>query len=281
MRGLIIYIFAFLSNVYCTEFGLTIIAPCRTMDLPEYEARKKASLAIGDIYGHLNEKGKFPVFHENDRTQENFVIPASWSLMVAASSGFNIRFIIPKNDTMLSTAIKEIKSSTELILDCANAAEVAKYAVMASFFSDERVDHIRKFIIRKFGEKLLKTEVTGYVYGHLSTIADIYEIQTGDFLYISGHPAYDQYSIGYGRGENTFCAGFKSSNPLFIGFGSFFKDGAKTIQQIQENLARDYMDVTTGENLEEVLVKIKQQPLLHRAFLHEQIQRALNPPHGK
>lgn len=276
-----ICIFIFFSSLYCAD-NFAIIGPCRTMDRSEYEMRQKVTKVIFDIYTHLNKNGEFPSIDEQKRTQADFVIPNTWDVTAIPRMDLMIRFIMPKREAPLSESIRGIKSFTDtLVCDCTAAAEITKHAVMSSLFSDIRVNHIRSVIIRELGGESLKSEVTKYIYDDFSSVGYIYQVQICDFLYISGHPDYDKYSIGYGRGENVFCIGFKGVDILCVGFGPLFKDGPKTIEQIQESLAQNYAEVSPEKNVEEALVIIKQQPLLRRAFAFERIQRALTDPHKK
>ncbi len=274
-------IFIFFSSLYCAD-NFAIIGPCRTMDNSEYEMRIKASKIIFSIYLHLNKIGEFPLLDEKTRTQQNFNIPDTWEVTTASHKNSVIRFIMPKREEHLSESIRGIKSFTDrLVCDCTAAAEITKHAVMSSLFSDIRVNHIRSVIIRELGGESLKSEVIKYIYDDFSSVGYIYQVQICDFLYIFGHPDYDKYSIGYGRGENVFCIGFKGVDILCVGFGPLFKDGPKTIEQIQESLAQNYAEVSPEKNVEEALAIIKQQPLLRRAFAFERIQRALTNPNRK
>lgn len=236
---------------------------------------------LSSIYGHLNRKGRFPAIDETARTQEEYVIPDTWVVEVVARDNFMMRVIMPKNEVDLSEAIDSIISSAEFVLDCGNASVIAKMALMANFFSDDRINHIRSFMIRHFGCEYLKAGFLNYAYERLVPITDTSQVQLGDFLYVQGHPDYGQYSIGYGRGENTFCVARQGDDIFCVGYGPLFKIDHQPIEKIQEDLARSYIKVAPGQNFEEVLAIIKQQPLLHSAFDPEKIQRALTNPGRK
>ncbi|MEI7493360.1 MAG: hypothetical protein WCJ92_02040 [Alphaproteobacteria bacterium] len=102
----------------------------------------------------------------------------------------------------------------------------------------------------------------------------IFDVQTGDYLYIKGHPKYS--TVDYSRGENLYCVGFKENNPVFIGFGPLFADGPKTAEQIQHSLAEAY--VPDQEALVDTLQEVKNQSFYLLKFSAGKIKESLTQP---
>lgn len=90
------------------------------------------------------------------------------------------------------------------------------------------------------------------------------------------HPDYlKTHPFDYARGENLYCVGFKKRNAMFIGFGPFFADGPKTIEQIQQYLAEAYVSPEKDQEYQEALQKIKEQSFSHGKILCRNIKKAL------
>jgi len=254
------------------QAGFSSIGPGRTMSPIEHEMRRRAANSLLEIYGYLNSKGRFPTLSlcEGGVEQEEFLVPSEWQQTLVLRAGIMLRLVMPGLGVPFSQCINSIRICSELVIDCTNAAEIAAMSVMSAFFSDVRVDFMQKYLRSKMKEDApmsdLQSLMRSYIYAVNISTAEINNLELSDFFYIPGHPKYsDEKHLNYARGENVFCVGFKGGYPVFVGFGDFFKDGPKTIAQVQENLAQNYLkqeenQAIDAELFERVLQEIKQQP---------------------
>ena len=68
-------------------------------------------------------------------------------------------------------------------------------------------------------------------------------IETGDFVYLFGHPNYKNIGHGPYDGDNVYMVGYGVDNlQRYFGFGEIFKTGPKTAEQNQWNLAVMYVE---------------------------------------
>ncbi len=272
--------------------GLASIGPCRTMDPVENQIRRKAANTILEIYDVVNRKGSFPQNYilsggfshlknqEGDFGQEPLVIPNSWETLVISC----LQCVSPKEGYLLSACVRDIKHyAGRLVIECSSASELAEFSVLSDFYSDDQISYIKSdltaarpdFLSADLNKKL-KIISSYYLYGDCISTSDLSGVELGDYLYIPGHQDYKKkYFLGYSCGENLYCVGFKGRNFMLMGFGSFFADGPKTAEQIQQCLAEAY--VSPGKDLEykEALEKIKEQPFSHGKILCHYIKTAL------
>ncbi len=253
------------------KLGFASIGPCRTMEPDENLMRLQATNALLEIYSFLNSKGRLPRLTLCGKMveQEEFLLPSEWQQTTSQKDGIKLHLVMPCLGVPFSQCIGSIRTCSELVIDCTNAAEIVSMSVMNIFFSDIRIAHIQKYLRSKMKAdaplSALRSLMRSYIYAENISTKEINNIELGDFFYIPGHPNYsDESHLNYARGENVFCVGFKAGHPMFMGFSSCFISDPKTIEEIQKYLAHGYLKQPEGSDtvtvaFEQILQKIKQQ----------------------
>ena len=209
--------------------------------------RARATNKLLGIYHHLNRSGTFrrPMLGGG---YEAPVIPGEHWDVVKAGTNF---VLIPIINCSIADALNDIRTAPEgtIRIECLNASVIARIALGDCFLAPDRKNYRNSS--KCFGDQAVpEQELNSARLGVLSGLffkpsehGHDKLIETGDFVYLFGHPNYKNIGVGPYAGENVYMVGYAADNlKMYVGFGVFFKSGPKTAKQIQWNLAVMYVE---------------------------------------
>jgi hypothetical protein len=209
--------------------------------------RARAANTLLGIYHHLNRAGTFrrPMLGGG---YEPPVIPGEHWDVVRAGTNF---ILIPIINCSIVNALNDIRTAFEgaIRIECLNASVIARIALGDCFLAPDRKNYrnsSKYFSDQAVPEQELNSARLGVLSGLFFKPSEHGHdklIETGDFVYLFGHPNYKNIGVGPYAGEYVYMVGYAADDlKMYVGFGGFFKSGPKTAKQIQWNLAVMYVE---------------------------------------
>ncbi len=254
--------------------------------------RARATNTLLGIYHHLNRAGTFrrPLLSGG---YEPPVIPGGhWDVVsFAVRSGAVNLFLVPKIDCAIVDALNDIRTAPEgtIRIECYTASVIAKIALGDCFLAPDRKNYRNSS--QCFRDNAVSADKLDTA--RLDVLRELFFerpeksvgrlIETGDFVYLFGHPNYKNIGHGPYDGENVYMVGYGVDNlQRYFGFGEIFKTGPKTAEQIQWNLAVMYVEelVKRTASLDEIFEiemayeEIKAIKSVHWCFDIDQVMAA-------
>lgn len=223
------------------SLGLRVFHVDRPQSEDVQAIRTQAANIILKTYHQMNNVGRFRQLTDDNTYESPYIPGGNWSVAKIKTSSWCLSVCLPKIDHSIKDALDQVYSANQMILECQNASVIARIALGQNFAPD----YIKKGNSAKFlqqcsdKDRERKSQMEGLLFQELNTSSII---ETGDFVYIYGHPNYKNISTGPDDGQNLFMVGYDENNlRCYIGFGDFFKEGPKTGEEIQEELTRAYL----------------------------------------
>ncbi len=252
----------------------------------EQVIRGKAANTLLEIYYHLNRAGTFrkPM---SDGGYELPVIPGEhWDVVRAGDVNL---VLVPKINCSIVDALNDIRTASEgtIRIECYTASVIAKIALGDCFLAPDRKNYRNSS--QCFRDNAIPADKLDTA--RLDVLRELFFerpeksvgrlIETGDFVYLFGHPNYKNIGHGPYDGENVYTVGYGIDNlQRYFGFGEIFKTGPKTAKQIQWNLAVVYaeqlMKITPELDdevfeIEKAFQEIRAIKFIHRCFDIKQV----------
>jgi len=255
--------------------------------IKEQDIRRKAANTLLGIYHHLNRAGTFrrPM---SDGGYELPVIPGEhWGVVRAGDVNL---VLVPKINCSIVDALNDIRAASEctIRIECFNASIIARIALGDCFLASERKNYrnsskcFRDNAVPADKLNTARLDVLRELFFERPEVSYGRAIETGDFVYLFGHPNYKNIGVGPYDGENVYMVGYGVDNlKMYVGFGDFFKSGPKTAKQIQWNLDVMYVEelvkrtasLDEAFEIEKAFEEIKAIKSVHRCFDVEQVMR--------
>ena len=253
--------------------------------MQEQIIRARAANTILEIYHHLNRAGTFrrPMLGGG---YELPVIPGEhWDVVRAGDVNL---VLIPKIDCAIVNALNDIRTAIEgtIHIECYTASVIVRIALGDCFLASDRKNYrnssqcFRDNAVSADKIDTARLDVLRELFFKRPEVSVGRAIETGDFVYLFGHPNYKNIGFGPYDGENVYMVGYGADNlKMYVGFRDFFKSGQKTAEQIQWNLAVMYVEelVKRTASLDEVFEiemafeEIRAIKSVHRCFDVEQV----------
>ncbi|MEI7493402.1 MAG: hypothetical protein WCJ92_02250 [Alphaproteobacteria bacterium] len=209
--------------------------------------RARAANTLLGIYHHLNRAGRFREPMPGGGYEPPVIPGEHWEVVKSGTSSV----LIPIIDCSIVDALNDIRTAPEgtIRTECYTASVIARIALGDCFLAPDRKNYrnsrqcFRNYAFPAGKLDAARLDVLRELFFKRPEASDGRAIETGDFVYLFGHPNYKNIGFGPYDGENVYMVGYGADNlRMYVGFGDFFKSGPKTEKQIQWNLAVMYVE---------------------------------------
>lgn len=141
--------------------------------------------------------------------------------------------------TSLLEVISSVLGSENLVLECRTAVMLATLMLISiCTSSDVQADLLQRG--REEGSESL-SDINVFYLNEIDITSEN-SLQIGDIVAVPGHPEYlVRHRCGIAMVENVMVIGYnENGDPLLVGFGDNFKDGAKTLEKIRCGLLENF-----------------------------------------